>query len=297
MQLDVLKPSQAVAVGVSVNLSGADTDAKLIDLWLNSKGSKYTRRMYGDAACRFLSYVRKPLAEVTLSDLKAYEAVLEQSGLKPTSLLLHQMAIKSLLAFGAKVGYLRWDVGRVWQAKKHTYTPSGRILTEGETLRLIQAAKTHRDRTLLNFLYNTGMRVSEVASLTWENIREVDGGGAVVTVLGKGGKTRSVRITAKLLQDLITLNPSRQGPVFMSQRRRPLSVQRIQSLIKDLALKTLGRRVSPHWLRHCMATHTLHRGLSVANVAAILGHSSLTVTNRYLHATPSVCAGDYLPGV
>lgn len=287
-----LAPSQG---GTLANWSGATTDARLIELWIQSKRSEGTRRKYAEAVRRFLDAVGKPLAEVTLSDLLTYGESLRQAGLKPATIAMHQMAIKSLLGFAARTGYLRWDVGRAWQAEKPQNTLSQRILPESEVLTLIAAAKRPRDRVLLRLLYSTGMRVSEAAALRWEHIRPTEDGGAVISVHGKGGKTRHVSIDAELLAELVSISPTRRGGVFVSQKRNPLSARRMESLIAALGRKVLGKAVSPHWLRHCAATHALRRGMPVIDVAANLGHSNIAVTSRYLHANPAARLSDYLP--
>ncbi len=287
-----LVPQRGVAV---TNWSGCDTDTKLIELWLDSKASAGTRAQYARAIRHFMQVVGKPLRAVTLEDLRDYGKVLAGMRLSLSTRRLRQMAVKSLLSFGARTGYLAMDVGRAWQAEKIPNTLSRRILSEGEVLQLIQAAKRERDKTLIRFLYRTGLRVSEAVNLTWADIRELDEGGAVIAVHGKGGKTRHIRISAKTLAALTALNPTRQGHVFISQKRNPLSVQRVRSLLASLGRKALGKPVSPHWLRHCMATHSLRRGYPIAEVAATLGHGSLAVTSRYLHANPITSPEDFLP--
>ena len=294
MELVTLKPTEAASGTAVANWSGADTDARLVAVWLQSKPSPKTRKEYAAAAKRFLDAVGKPLNQITLPDLLAYGERLQQAGLKLTTIKTEQMIIKSLFSFAAKTGYLRWDVGKAWPAFRPPDGLTNRILTESEVLTLINSAKSQRDRTLLRFLYFTGLRVSEVAALTWDSIRKTEDG-AVLSVYGKGRKTRYVAIDTELLNELIALNPEQKGPVFVSQRRRPLSARRIESLIADIGRKALGKPVSPHWLRHCAATHSLRRGLSVTDVAATLGHSNIAVTSRYLHPNPKVRLSDYLP--
>lgn len=292
-----LRLNTGVSTGPLTNWSGADTDAKLIELWLNAKESKRTQKEYARIIRDFLAFANKPLRELTLADLQAYGAAMDAKGLSDASKRQRQMAIKSLLSFGSQTGYLRLDVGRAWKAIKETEKIAERILTEGEVIQLINAAKSPRDRTLLRFLYKTGARVSEVSSLTWKQIRIRDGGGAVVTIRGKGNKLRHVRISDKTLAELTKLNPSRQGPVFVSKKRKPLSPVRIWAILRELGERTLGKPVSPHWLRHSHATHTLRRGLRIQDVAANLGHGSIAVTGRYLHQDPETCPEEYLPEV
>ena len=145
-----------------------------------------------------------------------------------------------------------------------------------------------RDKALLTLLYASGGRVSEICGLTWADV-QATGESGQVTLFGKGGETRAVKLSVKtwaMLQDL------RQGAgageaVFISQRGAAMTPQRIWQIVKAAA-ETAGidGKVSPHWFRHSHATHALERGANIKLVQETLGHSDLRVTSMYTHARP-----------
>lgn len=277
------------------NLSGAAGDAEFVRLWLDGYTSPHTRRNYARYAYGLLDYTGKPLHALTLADLQGYLGSLGH--LAPTSLRFAAMAVKSLFSFAQRTGYLRINVATALKAPKGEAPLSERILTEGEVLAMIRSTYRLRDAVILRLLYATGLRVSELVSLRWENVRPADGGGAILAIRGKGGKMRYVRIPEKLYQALLALKSgSVEGYIFTSQMRRPLTDRQVRNIVERAALRAgLERIPSPHWLRHCAATHALRRGMPVADVAGALGHSSVAITSRYLHASPSAMLANYLP--
>lgn len=145
-----------------------------------------------------------------------------------------------------------------------------------------------RDRTILEVLFGTGVRVSELTALT---IRQVDLGRREAEVIGKGGRSRLVILTedaALWLQRYLETRTDDHPAMFISTTRkepRPLSVRQVQNIV-DAASKRAGLpfRVSPHWLRHSrLTTLARHAGVQVAQ--RIAGHTSLATTSRYLHVS------------
>ena len=297
-ELQTLAPQMAPQTATqTAPQTHADGDEALLRLWLSQYESPETLRSYEREIRKLLAYFAKPISAITLRDLHAYAIHLRDGGLKPSSQRRALMVIKSLFAFAAKVGYLRWDIAKPLKTPKEVPTLTGRILGEGEVLRLMHAPKRLRDRLIIRTLYETGLRISELCALTWEKLQFDAEGGAVAEVIGKGSKVRYVRLSPKLVSELRKL--AQTGPLFATQwrrMRRPMTPQQMRNLIANAAKEAgLAKRVSPHWLRHCAATHALRRGLNIADVAAILGHSSIAVTQRYLHASPKVTLADYLP--
>lgn len=147
-----------------------------------------------------------------------------------------------------------------------------------------------RDRALLELLFGTGVRVSELAGLT---IRQIDLARREAEVVGKGGRSRLVLLTedaAGWLERYLATRADEHPAVFVRSRRkeaRPLSVRRIQRILDDAAKRArLPFRVSPHMLRHSRLT-ILARHAGVQAAQRIAGHSSLATTSRYLHITDS----------
>lgn len=171
-----------------------------------------------------------------------------------------------------------------------------RHLRPGETETLLEAPQgdepaTRRDRALIELLYASGLRVSELVSLDW---RDLDLGGRVLRVLGKGGKERMVpfgRAAGAALAawrlgwtELRGLAPAGDDPVFLNLRGERLTDRSVRRILdRWVEAAALARGVHPHTLRHTFATHLLERGADLRAIQELLGHSSLSTTQRYTH--------------
>lgn len=289
----------ARSISVSQVSQVAQTDAVsdevLLNRWLHGRGP-HTTRAYRSDAIRFFAFVGRPLRAVTLDDVQAFADDLAAADLAASSRARTLAAVKSLLAFGHRVGYLRFDVGRALRLPSMRSRLAERILTEAEVQRLFALTRNRRDLVLLRLLYAAGLRVSEAASLRWRDAQLRDDAGQV-TVLAKGDRTRAVLLPRGLWTDLLALRGSadEDGPVFRSRVGRPLSTAQIRRIVQRAAnLAGLGKAVSPHWLRHAHASHALDRGAPISLVQATLGHADLKVTSRYTHARPSASSAQYL---
>lgn len=275
-----------------------DADQSLVALWLSLKTSRHTRRAYSADVAGFLSFVHKPLAEVTLTDLQAWGAFLGQRELKPASRNRAITAVKSLLSFAHESGYLPFNVGVVVKLQPHQDHLAQRILAESEVSRLIDGAPEGRDRVLLKLLYVSGVRVSELCGLKWCDTLARQQGGQI-SVFGKGGKTRTVLLKLKVWQQLLSIRGAATplDPIFRSQKGGgALDPSQVRRIVYAAARKAgLEQKVSPHWMRHAHASHALDRSAPIHLVQATLGHASVSTTGRYLHARPSESSGDYLP--
>jgi integrase/recombinase XerD len=277
----------------------ARTDAQLLALWLFGR-SPHTQRAYRREAARFLAHAGKPLHGVTLGDVQAFATALaaEAAALTPASQARALAAVKSLLAFGHRLGYLPFDVGGAVRLPKLRSALAERILSEADVHRLLALEPAPRNRALLRLAYAGGLRVSELVALRWRDLRPRDAGEGQVTVYGKGGKTRAVLLPATVWGDLQALRgeaAADDGPVFGSRKGGHLTARQAQRLV-DAAARRAGLRagVSPHWLRHAHATHALERGAPIHIVQATLGHASVATTGRYLHARPTDSSARYL---
>jgi integrase/recombinase XerD len=161
--------------------------------------------------------------------------------------------------------------------------------------------ETHpRNRAILRLLYYGGLRVSELCGLKWKNLSVRENGGQV-TVKGKGGKTRTVLVPAGLWVELIRLrgDSGQDEPVFRSKKKSHdghLTREWVHKIVQAACNRAgITGKVSPHALRHAHASHALERGAKIHLVQATLGHSSVAVTGRYLHARPEDSSGLYLP--
>lgn len=267
-----------------------DSDARLIELWLHGR-SPHTQRAYAADVARLRAQARKPLAALTLADLQNFaDAAAERSAASRYRAL---SAVKSLLAFGHRLGYLPFDVGGALRLPAVRGRLAERILPETGVHRMLSLEPHERNRAILTLLYASGVRVSELCGLRWRDVQD-----AQITVFGKGGKTRAIRLPEAVWQQLAGLRGEAgdDAPVFRSRKRdgalQPVAVLRI---VRQAARRAgIALPVSPHWLRHAHASHALDRGAPIHLVQATLGHASITTTGRYLHARPSDSSSRFL---
>jgi integrase/recombinase XerD len=259
--------------------------------------SAHTVDSYRRAVRRFLDYVNKPLHLVTLADLQLWRASLND--LAPSSVGTVLGAVKSLLSFGYQLGVLPTNVGTAIKTPKVKDTLNERILSESEVTTLITLERNQRNRVMLRLLYAGGLRVSELCALKWRDLKPRNQLGQV-TVFGKGGKTRTVLLPQGVWEELCELKGSSRGndAVFRSrQGGGHLDRSQVYRIVKAAAKRaSIEGNVSPHWLRHAHASHSLDRGAPLHLVQATLGHSSVATTERYLHARPNDSSAMYLPG-
>ena len=172
-----------------------------------------------------------------------------------------------------------------------------RILSERDTLNLLAAAGSARNRSALDLLYYAGLRVSEVCGLQVRDINHLPDGGFVLAVHGKGGRTRHIALPAAPARRLSALVENRDpdSPAIRTSSGRAMTPHGVRQVVSAAARRAgLAAAPSPHWLRHACASHSLDRGAPVHVVQQTLGHASLATTSRYTHARPGQSAGAYL---
>jgi integrase/recombinase XerD len=281
--------------------SQANSDAQMIALWLHGKPAT-TVRTYMDAinrlgAFEFVNFNEegdeiyrgaKSLNAITLGNLQSFADSL--ADLSDNSRKRIIGSVKSLFTFGQKIGYLRFNVAAALKSPKVKSELAARILTESEVMEMIYKTVKPRDQVLIRLLYASAGRISEVAGLTWADVQP-NGDSGQVTLFGKGGKTRAVKLSKATWQALQSLRPmigDGSDPVFVSQKGGRLDETMIHRIVKASAVRAgIQGNVSAHWLRHSHASHALDRGANIALVRDTLGHSSLAVTSRYTHAKPN----------
>jgi integrase/recombinase XerD len=273
----------------------ADTDGKLIELWLHGLSPK-TVLAYRKDAEDFARFNRaKPLREVTLPDLQGWADDLRR--MAPASQVRKLKAIKSLLGFAHRIGYLTFDVGRPLRVPRLKEKLAERILAEEQIHRMIAMEPLPRNFALLKLVYGCGLRITEAVGLTWRDLSGTKKGGQAA-IFGKGGKTRVVLIQGALWRQLAAMRAGAgpDDPVFRSRKGGAIDDSMARRIIKAAAARAgLPREVSPHWLRHGHASHALDHGAPIHVVQQTLGHASLETTTRYVHARPGDSSSNYLP--
>jgi integrase len=230
-----------------------------------------------------------------LGNLQQYSDYLHSKEMAPASCRRRLAAIKSLFSFAHRIGYLVFDVGKPLRIPACKDKLAERILTEAEVHAVINSVRNKRNRLIIQTLYFTAVRVSELASLKWKDLQARNEGGQL-TILGKGGKTNTVLIPADLWNELLTLpsSVSEDNPVFMSRNGKHLHPGHVRRVVKNLALKIIGKGATPHYYRHSAASHAIANGCPLNLIQTQLNHSSLAVTGKYLHARPTESISKYL---
>ncbi|MEA5511803.1 tyrosine-type recombinase/integrase [Crocosphaera sp. UHCC 0190] len=283
-------------------ITEVDNDAQVIYLWLSGL-SPSTQKTYTRTVNQFLSFVEKPLAKVLLEDLTRWVDLLFLKDYSQNSIALKVSTIKSLFSYAWKIGYLSLNIAKAVKAPSGISALHERILEQPDVKALIEAAKVgrgatalaERDRTLLTLIYATGLRATEVLSINWRDLRPRKEGGQV-TVTGKGGKVRTVLISQNLYQQLQQLKRSNKtDAVFTTCRGNRLDRHQLHRIVKAAAEKAgINEHTSTHWLRHAHACHSLENGCDIDVLMRSLGHSSLTVTSKYLHARPNEGSSQFI---
>ena len=260
--------------------------------------SDRTLDAYGKDLGRFVAFlgargVRGP-RDVAHTDVRDYVYHLKDAGLAATSIRRAQSAIRTYFSFLLGEGVVESDPSerlespRVWRRLPD-------VLSRTDAERLVEAADADRplywrDRAMLELLYATGMRVSELVGLALTALHLEEG---ICMVFGKGSKERLVpvggparRATERYLRDVRpTLDHGRgEGRVFLNARGRPISRMAVWTLVKEASGRAGVRiQVSPHTLRHTFATHLLEGGADLAAVQELLGHADIATTQIYTH--------------
>ncbi|WP_013325752.1 tyrosine-type recombinase/integrase [Gloeothece verrucosa] len=265
-------------------------ELKLIQMWLHGK-SPDSRRSYMRDIQDFLEFTHKPIEQITIADIIDWDSALALR-YAPTSRKRKLAAIKSLFSFAHKNELISTNPGAAVPSPKTKDAISERILTEDEWERMLYAEPNRQHQLMLTLLYETRARVSEFCALKWKDIREKPDGAALVTLFGKGNKTRKVTITPQLWQVLkATKAADAKGdsPLFLNYRHKAYSTVQVWRIVKAAGERVGIYGVSPHWIRHTGATHQLINGSPLHLQQQELGHSGLNTTSKYLHILP----GDY----
>jgi integrase/recombinase XerD len=231
---------------------------------------------------------------VTVTSLREWVYDLKDSGLAPTSIRRAQSAVRTYFGFLLAEGAIGTDpTDRIDSPRVDRKLPD--FLTRDEVERLLEAPDPGhslywRDRAILEFLYATGVRVSELVELPLSSV-DLDEGFA--TVFGKGAKERlvpigmpAIRALDRYLRDVRPeLDRGKGGGrVFLNARGRPIRRESIWAVVKASASRSgIAKRVSPHTLRHTFATHLVDGGADLAAVQELLGHADISTTQIYTH--------------
>ncbi|RNE49091.1 site-specific tyrosine recombinase XerD [Corynebacterium alimapuense] len=241
---------------------------------------------------------RRDLGEITTTDVEAYVVDLRRGGLAASSAARALVVARGLHRFAVRENLIGVDVSaEVSPPAAAQHLPD--TLSIEEVTELLDAVPVGelatptdlRDKALLELLYGTGARISEITALVVDEVADCDG---LLKITGKGRKQRLVPVGSKALsavEDYLVrarpvLSRGRTHALLLNSRGGPLSRQSAWMVLKKAADRArLNKDISPHTLRHSYATHLLEGGADVRVVQELLGHSSVTTTQIYTHVT------------
>ena len=255
-------------------------------VWLEIQGkSKNTIKTYSSITKKFLEFLINN--GIIITDTKSISSSLDKNiilkflaelkvkkKLDSNSLRLYVRAISSFLKFLDNESLAK----QIKAPKVDKRLP--KFITYDELNILLENAENYRDKLIIKFLFYTGVRVSELIKIKKNDIIFEEG---FVKVYGKGGKERIVPIPKGLLNELKDyINKINTENIF------PLSSRQVERIIKNIAKKAgINKKVTPHVLRHSLATTLLSKGVDIRYIQEILGHSSLNITQIYTHVVPN----------
>ncbi len=234
----------------------------------------------------------KQVTDLTRGDLRKWIASLSRDGLAPTSIARAVSAARGFFKFLMLDGYIKSHPAEDLDTpQRFNYLP--KFLTEDEINRLFAAPDVSteegiRDRAVLEIMYASGLRVSELVTLKQADVDLLAG---LVVCHGKGSKERRVPLGKSAIHWLQQYSAVKAGygktswPQVFLHRGKPFTRQLAWSMIKRYAERAGIKNVSPHTLRHSFATHLLQRGADSRSVQALLGHSDISTTQIYTHMT------------
>lgn len=278
---------------------------QLLDQFLHylivEKGlSKNTIEAYSHGLIRFLNHLRekgvREIQEVGKFHIRGFLLTLRGKNLNTKSIVRNLVAIRTFFRFLIQEGVLGSNPVEELESPKVAKTLP-EILTLKEIEQILEQPNLQtplgtRDRAMLEMLYATGMRVSELTQLP---IHQVNLEGGYVLLYGKGSKERIVPLGTEAMKWVTVylktargiLSKGKENPsLFINRSGKGMSRQRFWKNLKDYARRAgLRKRITPHLLRHSFASHLLERGADLRSVQMMLGHADISTTQIYTHVT------------
>src|SRR5215475_2080450 len=291
--------NQAVAISMTPNADAADPAvSRFLDaVWMERGLSSNTLAAYRadlTALARWLTERHVQITRTSRADLQDFIAWRVHAGARPRSTARQLSSFRRFFRYLVREGELREDpTAQIAMPKIGRSLPKS--LTEAEVEALLEAPVVadplgHRDRTMLEVLYATGLRVSELVSLKHNQVNLTQG---VMRVVGKGNRERLIPLGDEAVK---WLTQFMQGPrveillerqtdyLFPTRRGDRMTRQAFWHIIKRYSKKAgVEKELSPHTLRHAFATHLLNHGADLRVVQMLLGHSDLSTTQIYTH--------------
>jgi integrase/recombinase XerD len=278
---------------------------QLLDQFLHylivEKGlSRNTIEAYSHGLTRFLNHLREKgvqeIREVGKFHIKGFLLALRGKNLNTKSIVRNLVAIRTFFRFLIQEGFLESNPVEELESPKVAKTLP-EILTLKEIEQILEQPNLQtplgtRDRAMLEMLYATGMRVSELTQLP---IHQVNLEGGYVLLYGKGSKERIVPLGTEAMKWITVYLKTARGilskgkensSLFINRSGKGMSRQGFWKNLKDYARRAgLRKRITPHLIRHSFASHLLERGADLRSVQMMLGHADISTTQIYTHVT------------
>lgn len=245
-----------------------------LEIELRLKGlSNRTIKTYKFFCGKFLQNFDRDINELNENDIKKFLAeMINKKSAKTLALIISSLKFFTKKALGKEI------MTAIESPKQQAKIPV--VLTKDEVKKLIEAAETTKSKLILKMLYSSGMRVSELVNLKQEDLR-LEQNKAIVRS-GKGNKDRNIFFSHPLTTELEQHTEKNKSVYVLSKKDKPLTTRNIQRIVERAAKKAdLGKKVTPHTLRHSFATHLLEQGVDIRKIQVLLGHSRIDTTTIY----------------
>lgn len=260
-------------------------------LEIERDASAHTLRSYKKDLERFFQYVKTQSDDIDIIDVRGFIAEQIKSGLKKSTVGRRLASIRSFFKFLHREGYQKTNPAKfVSNPKVSKLLP--RFLSIDDIFSLIEKPEgigliPARDRSVLELLYSSGLRVSELSGLNIDDINIKEG---LVKVRGKGKKERIVPVGSKAIDALKSyivekiLLKSKNKALFLNRAGARLSDRGVRRIVVKYArMVGVAGQIGPHTMRHTFASHLLQAGADLRVIQELLGHSSLSTTQKYTH--------------
>lgn len=273
-------------------------------IYIEKKLSKNTKEAYGKDLILFANFLNnKSILSITTNDIKNYIKYLNDTGKKDKTIARKIVSIRTFFDYLMKEKLISINPCEKIETPKIRKTLP-KTLNEKEVLKLLsikpKTAKEYRNKAMIELMYATGLRVSELVNLEINDINLIDD---YVRVYGKGKKERIIpmaNITVEIMDEYINVyrNSLLKGyltdKVFISSYGKGITRQGFFKIIKKQAKEVgIEKDFSPHTLRHSFATHLLENGADLRSIGEMLGHENIKTTQIYTHLSNSKKRKDY----
>jgi len=260
-------------------------------LEVENNASKHTLRAYRKDLEAFSDYAGRKAGDIEMIDVRGFVAQQIKNGLNKATAGRRLASVRSFLNFLCREGHIKSNPAKLVTTPK-TEKRLPNFLSVDDVFSLLEKPEgigiLHaRDRAILELLYSSGLRVSEIAELNADDVNTKEG---LVKVRGKGKKERILPIGSKAIDAIKTyaveklLLKKKAGAMFLNRRGARLSDRGVRRIVvKYSRLIGVNGQIGPHTLRHTFASHLLQAGADLRVIQELLGHSSLSTTQKYTH--------------